>query len=173
MICNGLTRYGIHDVCLYTYWVHAEETNEERVHIDLLGTSPMPAMEKDDKLSSDNVKIICVNNFNSKQPHLKIGFVYCSILQEDEDAQYLARFDAKHDLNHFDIMLEQYNPTIVSLFLALVGNNTEVNRRTADAGLPHLPYLNHTYALMTSESLENLVPILQTITLPCMEQWRR
>ena len=71
---------------------------------------------------------------------------------EEDDPLYAASFNAAHQINHINVILEQYNHTVSILLDAFVADNTGTNRKMAkDAGLPHLPYLNHTHALDVGE----------------------
>eukprot|EP00986_Skeletonema_menzelii_P018329 scaffold26626_cov178-Skeletonema_menzelii.AAC.7 len=131
-IYDGFTRSGTHYMALYVSYILNEGKGKEegeRLEINLLACSPMPATAEEEELipSGDDD-------------------------DDDDEPHYAAKFDADTMRNFIQNVLQQYGHTIDSLLIAFLADNTEVNRKLArDADLPHIPCLNHTVALDVGE----------------------
>ena len=129
-IYDGLTRSGTHYIALYVSYILNEGEEGERLEINLLGCSPMPASEAEEEE---------IERFSG-------------VDDENDESHYAAKFDATTMQSFINNLLLQYNQSVDSLLLAFVADNTEVNRKMAkDANLPHLPCHNHTVALDVSK----------------------
>lgn len=131
---DGVTRSGTHYVAVYVSYILNEGKGKdggERVEINLLACSPMPATPEEEEL------------IESDDP--------------EEDPHFAAKFDAETMRNHIQNVLSVYGHTIASLLVAFLADNTAVNLKMAkDANLPHLPCMNHTVALDVSKSFDVL-----------------
>ena len=140
-IYDGLTRAGVHYIGFYVSYIANEGQGvegDEHLEINLLACSPMPTTDAEEEQipSGDD--------------------------DDDDEPHYAAKFDAETMRNFIQGVLQQYDQTIDSLLIALLADNTEVNRKLARIiGVPHIPCHNHEVALDVSKSFHVLLCIVR------------
>ena len=137
LIHDGLTNDSMHYIGLYASFIEDEGGEDEKLRMPLLSVSPMPviANEEEDEAEPPAAAVTQDDDDMSEQ-----------------DPHYAARFNAKTHVNYFGKVLEDYGHTIASFAVAILADNTEVNKRIAkDCNLPTLPCLNHVHALDISK----------------------
>ena len=139
---DGFTRNSTHYVALYASFIEGEGIQDKNTthRIILLGVSPMLAMKDKDAATDGNDNDSTSSNASDDDE------------VEEECSHYSYKFDAEHHLHHFNTILKAYGLNVNDLFVAFLGDNASVNRKTARlAGVPHLPCQNHTHALDVGE----------------------
>ena len=139
-IHDGFTRGCIHYICIYVAFIADEgkENDEDceghRLIVALLGVSPTTAIQGYIELEDEDELVDADGEV------------------DESDPKFSASFDAKHMSHHFNTILEGYGHSIESFLIAMLADNTNVNKRCAkDNDIPHLPCLNHTHALDIGE----------------------